>query len=105
MMPECNRLGALEMRIARHYRTAVLLRFVAKHRNQICQLPVQRIARLAKIQTNVERHLVVSASCRMQAFARRADMRGQFPFDKGVNIFCVRVYFQCAAFDFGFYRR
>ena len=98
-MPERDRLGTLQMRIARHHGVGVLLGFFAKHRDKLRQLRVQIVARFAQIQPDIQSNLVVAAARGVQAFARRADAGGQLPFHERVNILCVRVDFKLTAFN------
>ena len=50
MMPEGDWLSALQMRIARHHCTGVLLRFGAEHKDQFLDLLRHRIALISQIQ-------------------------------------------------------
>ena len=99
VVPEGDRLRALQMRVAGHDRVGVFLRLVAEDGNQLLELADEARAFPAQRQADIERDLIVAAARRVQALARVADAGGQLALDEGVNILRVRVDMQRAAFN------
>ena len=64
----------------------VFFGFIAQHADQFLDLLLQSGDAIAKIQTDIKRHLVVTASARVQTFAGVADSGGQFALDESVDI-------------------
>ena len=87
------------MSIARHNGIAILFRFIANYVNELGKLSIYGVAFLFKIKTNVERNLIVTASRGVKAFACLTYTRRQLALNEGVNILCIRVDEQSAAFN------
>ena len=96
---EQNRLCPLQMRISGQNGPGVFFCLVQQrpgggvHRTQ--DLP----AGIAKIEPQIKRHLVVSASCRMQSFPVLADPRGELLFDEHMDVFRSRIKGQPSRFQ------
>ena len=98
-MTEGDRLGTLEMRVARHDGFGVLLRLVAEHVQQFFEVGENLVSLLAKMQANVERHLIVAAAGSVQALAGAAETGGKFAFHEGVNVLGFHIDLKNTAFD------
>ena len=91
MVAKSDRLGTLQVRIARHDCGRVLLRLFAKHEHELLHLRGNRIAFIAQIKPEVERDLVIPAAGGMKALARIANARGELRLHKGVDILRIGI--------------
>ena len=89
MLGKGNRLRPLQMRIAGHDGLGMRLRLFAQDLLHLQKLFDHAGNFLAQIQPEIERDLIVPASCRMQALAGVADFRGQQRLDVHVDILVV----------------
>jgi hypothetical protein len=99
MVAECDGLSALKVCVAGHYGSLVRLRLICNDGNEIFEHFRYFVYFIAHIHTQVERNLVVAASCRVQLFAEVADALCEHFFHKHMDIFAAFVYFKRAAFD------
>jgi hypothetical protein len=60
---------------------------VNQHAHQTQQRAIERIHRIADIQPEIQRHLVIARACGVQSSCGRADQFGQPAFNVHVNVF------------------
>ena len=87
MMAERHRLRALQMGEARHDRFGLGIGPFDQRQLQHLDLRQQRIDRIAHIESEIRRHLVVARARRMQASGRIADQLAQPRFHVHVDVF------------------
>ena len=101
MMTEGNRLCSLKVGITRHYGFAVLFSLVGDNLDEVNNEILNIDNLFFKVKLDVKRNLVVTAAGCMKSFAVVADSLCQLALDKGVNVLCLHIELQCAAFDVG----
>ena len=87
VVPEQNRLRALQMRVARHDRCDMRLRLRHQRGLQIVDRRQRRCDRILQEKPNVRDDLIVAAARCVQSRADRADLFGQAPLDRHVDVF------------------
>ena len=93
------RLGALEMRVARHNAAGILLRLAVERSDEPVYELCDALNVFSQIESYVNGDLVVSAAPGVEPLARVADSRGKLAFYKGVYILGVGIYCQLARDD------
>ena len=101
MLGKGDGLRPLEMGVAGHDVPCALLGLVAKHGDKFFYLALNMLAGGAQVQADVQRDLIVAASCRVQALSRVSDPLGQKRLDVHVDILVVRGKFDVPRFDIG----
>ena len=96
-MPEGDRLGALQMGVARHDIARALLGLIAQHGDQFFYLALNMFACGAQVKPDVERDLIVAAAAGVQPLTGIANAGGQRLLHKGVYILGIGVDLQRAA--------
>ena len=91
VVAEQHRLRVLQVRVAGHHHTHVLLGDVEKHTAQGAIAPHEVRAELLGVEADVRRHLVVAAAARVQARARRADVAREGALHGHVDVLVVDV--------------
>ena len=91
MVAEQHRLRVLQVRVAGHHHTHVLLGDVEKHAAQGAIAPHEVRAELLGVEADVRCHLVVAAATRVQARARRADVAREGALHGHVDVLVVDV--------------
>jgi len=87
MVPERHRLRGLQMSEARHRIAGMRSRAIGQRTHHVGDLFQQPVDRVAHPETEVCRHLVIAAACRVQAAARIADALGKAGLDVHVDVF------------------
>ena len=90
MMRKQDRLGSLQVRIARHHHIQMSTRLFQEHPLEPTQTVEQSPEGVPKIQADIQSHLVVPAAACVQFAADRSDQFRQSPLDRHVNIFIIR---------------
>ena len=97
MMCKGDRLRALQMRIAWHDR---LCMFSGKIQNDCQKLfdPCFDLLRfIPQIHPQIQCHLIIPGTCRMQLLSCISDPGSQYFFYKHVDIFCILINNKCPA--------
>ena len=94
MLRKCNRLRPLQMRVAGHDGLLVFLCLFAENRFQLQQVFNHGRNFVPEVEAEIERDLIVAASCRVQTLSGVPDSLGQKRLDIHVDIFVV-----CGKFD------
>ena len=88
-MRDQDRLRRTKVRVGRHQRVAGASRLTSHGTNDLGQRLLQRRDTTSQIQAQVERHLFVARSSRVQAFAGVAQLRHKLSLDKAMHILIV----------------
>ena len=99
MVPECDRLCALQMGISRHDGCFVAFRLVGYGGNQLFQQRRDRIDLLHQVHPQIQRHLVVPAARGVQFFSHISHTCRQHFLHKHMDILAGRVEGKRAAFQ------
>ena len=97
LVPKGDRLGPLQVGVARHDVAGALFGLAAERLDQLAELLLQPGAGLPQIEPDVQRHLVVAAAAGVKALAGVPHPGGEGLFHKGVDILGGGVNLQRAA--------
>ena len=101
MLRKRDRLRPLQMRVAGHDGLLVFLCLFAENRFQLQQVFNHGRNFVPEVEAEIERDLIVAASCRVQALSRVSDSLCQKRLDVHVDIFVVCRKFDVPRFDIG----
>ena len=91
LVAEADRLGALQMGVARHYIAGRALGLGAEGLDQIAELIRELVHGVPQPEPDIQRDLVVAAAAGVQPLAGVADAGGQRLLDKGMHVLGCRV--------------
>src|SRR5690554_1937169 len=101
MMSEADRLSALKMGIARHEHRDGALGAEDEHAKEAIEARDGPIDGVAHIKPHIGRDLIVSAPCRMELAADRADGLGEGALDVHMNVFAIVPPLELTGLDAG----
>ena len=85
-MGQCGRLRFLQMGEPRHISSQILLHNGKNHCEKLPQQPVCLDHMLSRIESHVQRHLIIAASAGVHLLARIADAADQLRLHEAMNI-------------------
>jgi hypothetical protein len=104
MMPEGHGLRRLQMGEARHDGARMFFGARQQRFLEVAELAIEMVDRVADIELEVGRHLVVARAGGVKPARRRADEVGKPRFHVHVDVFEVAPEFELVPFDFGQHR-